>query len=1219
MLTRALIRRFWKPLLAVLCTCALGIAVMVGMSGGCLSLERSTEDYLRACRYYDASITTEVTARDLVDAAAQVEGVAHAEARLVANTLMVGPSGRILSIRAMTYGPDDWQRFVVWDSARTGDADAVMLEYEFALDNGIQAGDDVRVRVDGSYRTCRVGALVTAPETLSVRGLDDQSPPNSDFGVVYVPVSLLAREAGLARADAGAQLWQRESELGDAQAEAARAYDQALDDLRRAQSAWQRRLDEADEALASMADPQAELDGREQVARRRLVELEEREAELEATREQAESLRDELGDAYAQADATQGGLEARRAEVVGSIEALKNTIADLSARIAALEQAQQALVDIDAATAELDELAATLGSEDVQRLMRILGELDAGIDLSALQFDANELDESLGRYAEQLFALDETGLLASATSSVLSQVGVLDDAVAASTYLAGSVPGLLASIDGYADTLRALVDGDGSPTTAGRLLDAYAQLAASIEPSLAELGLARAGVESELAAAGVDEASLPGALAQMRTERSEAQDSLAEHEAELVGIDAELEQSRANLQRLTDDLARAQDGLARAEAGVGELEGLRQEALDALTSIGEARSELDDLQAQAQDGQASLGELGAQLERQRMDAEEQWQQGLVDFSGVRDELERARAELGTQEGYDAFHNQLLLWVEEGADRGRTLEAVCAALDPIEVKSSFSYKDSPVKARLDNNVVPLRALSYYLPAVFFGIVLMVTFLFMALMVRQSRVTIGILRALGKSAGQVRGLFCGLGLLVSVAAIVPGLALAWGVISYMAGYYLDFFKLPEVVRQLDLAVAGWALALTVATVQVATLVGTTLVASIQPSEALSRPAPSSARVPRVLRWLTAGLDELSKFGVLSVLRNPLRVGFSVVCIAATVAIILASQSFIASKNQLVHQEFDQRIAYDCQVFFSGEPDDETLAQIEGLGIVRDLERMGFFSCTIASGGVERDANVNALAPGTDLVGIYDAGGTKLNVPDDGIVLDDHLAGELGVGVGDTVEVRGVPLRVQALSRQDTSRVQYVSLQKMPALGKSALGCVVCRIRKADQQRLMEALGERDDFVLAVFTDVVRASMERLYATYDLSVWILTSFAVAIGALVVFNVLQANLIERKRELCVLRTLGFEHGRLSRALFWQTMLYVGLACAAGFPVGRMVALRALAMISTPDRTFAYANGLREYAATVAIVLVYASVSHLLAMRSMRAWDINEGVKDKE
>jgi putative ABC transport system permease protein len=334
---------------------------------------------------------------------------------------------------------------------------------------------------------------------------------------------------------------------------------------------------------------------------------------------------------------------------------------------------------------------------------------------------------------------------------------------------------------------------------------------------------------------------------------------------------------------------------------------------------------------------------------------------------------------------------------------------------------------------------------------------------------------------------------------------------------------------------------------------------------------------------------------------------------------VAIIYASQAFIASKNYLVRQEFDQRLGYDCQLFLSQEPDAQTLEQIGALGYVRDLQRVGFYSCPIAHDGRSCDATVNAVAPDSDLIGIYDARGERIAVPTHGIVLDEHLAQELGVGVGDTVELRGARLRVEALSRQDSNRVQYVSLETMRDLGEGSIGCVICRVDPTDQQRLMQALSERDDYVFAIFTDVLRSSTERLHATYDTSAWILTSFAVAIGALVVFNVTQANLLERKRELCVLRTLGFEHRQLSAALLWQTLLYAGLACVLGLPAGTLLALRALGLISTPDRSFPYANGPLELTVTVGIVLLYAVASHFLAMRSMRRWDINEGVKDRE
>lgn len=1295
MMGKALIRKYWRPLLAVWAACLLGIAVMVGLSGGCLSLERSTEDYLATYRYYDASITTELTADDVASILLAVPGVTHVDARAVANTVMVGPSQRILSIRALTYEPDDRQRFVVWESAPTHGRDAVLVEYEFALDNGIKAGDELRVRVGEEYRSCLVEGLVSAPETLSVRAIDNLSSMNSDFGYVYVPAWVVAREPNHEHDDAQAELDQRQTELDEAQVEARETYEQALAELEAAHAELASRVQEAQAALAALAQLRATLDEGEQTAQDGLAQLQDKQHELSQAQAQLEPLRDQLLAALRQAQEAEDALRAKRAELEQARGQLTATIEELEGYAASLEEAQRTLKAIDDGMAAARALEQLLASDAVQQLVNLLRGMDPATPLPPIALSAEALSEFRKRAEEYGILTDVPTTLHELAQLLLDAMDTVDadcqllqdpasldlaqridagdtEAVASqeaqalanvvrrytteplseeSLLLAQSRSASLqtlvvdndlrdfanglfdlpdqdygAWLDELAhieDTVKAIrnVLGDDCPkiSTVGELLEVYDKLPDAIKSALAKLEAARAEVVTRLEEAGVAEQDLPDALEQVRAATARATEGLAQVDEGLAAIDAALSQARAGIDELDAGLAKTEDGLAQVDAGRGELSKLREEALEALRLIDEARGALDAGQAQALDGLATLDSLRAGLQAKDLDAQDQWTQGLVEFSRLRDELERARQRLGSWQGYQAFHNQFLLWFEEGADPEATFAAARAALGNIEIESSFAYADSPVKLRLDENVVPLRALSYYMPSVFLSVVLIVAFLFMSLMVRQSRADIGILRALGKSAGEVRTIFCGVGLLVTVAAILPGLAIGWAIVRYTASYYSDFFHLPAFTCRFDSGMLSLALVLTVVVVQVATLIGTSLVSAIQPSEALSRAVPVSVRVPRVVERLTERCDELTKFSLVSLLRNPLRMGFSVVCIAASVAIILASQSFIASKNHLVYQEFDQRLRYDCQVFFSHDPNEQDLAQLEELGCVRDLQRMGFYACTIPHGAVQQEATINALAYDSDMVGIYDGRGAQIAVPREGIVLDEHLARELGVDVGDTVVADGVELRVEALSRQDSHRVQYVSLESMARLGEGSVGCVVCRVDPADQQRLVQALSERDDYVLSVFTDVLRSSTERLHATYDFSAWILIAFSIAIGAPVVLNVTQANMLERKRELCVLRTLGFEHGRLARALLWQTLLFVGLACLVGLPAGKLVALRALQLISTSKRSFAYVNGFREYALTVVIVLGYALASHLLAMRGMRRWDINEGVKDKE
>lgn len=1111
---KALIRRFWKPLLASCATCALGIAVLAGLSGGCLSIETSTYDYVDKYRYYDACITIETTTEDQAPALKALDGVAHAESRMVANTVMLSPSERHLSVRALTYTPHDWQRFVVWQEVDAKGQDAVSLEYDFAMDNGISAGDEVRIRVGDEYRSYVVKSLVSTPETLSVRAYDNVSTLNSDFGYVYVPISLVAKEPNAEQEKAQKELDERGDELDKTQDTAQQTYDKVLQELNAAQSQLDLQMGEAQSALAQVDALGGELDKKEAIARRALKDLND----------------------------AQSALESNRETLVDKREGLVAAQAELENAVARLEEAQQALAQIDSGLSSVVWIRDTLTSGTVA---------NAAAQLSGMNPNTNLGDLLSWRFAGALLALWNR----------------------------------------YSGVLSPYLGGVGEVNTVGDLLSAYYTVLGNVNASVSELEANRAAITNELASYGISEGEIGSAIQQQRASLEKASEGLSQVDAALAEIDQ-------NLPQLAE----------------------KQEQLDAaLDQIYAARAQLQSAQAQAVEGQGLLNDLQAQLNARRQQASGEWAKSMSEFSGLGEELRRAMEEMGEWRGYQVFHNQYLLWFEDGADPWMTLAAAEAALKPTEIKSSFVFEDSAVKNRLDSNFVPLRTLSYFVPTVFFGVVLIVVFLFMSLIVRHSRTDIGILRALGKSTAQVRGIFCALGLLVTACAVPLGIAIGWGVMRYISEYFADFFRLPTHVSILDGKMLATSIVLSILVVQLATLVGTSLVSNIEPSEAISRALPAATSIPRVVQRLTSRLDELSKFSVLSLLRNPLRVCFSVVCMAASVAMVLSAQSFLTSKDHLVYEEFTQRLRYDCQIFLTDEPSEELLDLLKGLDYVSDVEVLGFYSSEVSNGTKSEKASVNALERGSDLVGIYDERDRRLDVPEEGIILERHLADSLGVGVGDTVYVDSIPYEIQALSDQGTHRIQYLSLEQAEPLGSGDLGCVIFNIAHDDQQRLLAKLTERDDFVFAVFTDVLYESNVRLHATYDVSAWILTSFAVVIGALVIFNVTQTNLLERKRELCVLRTLGFDSRRLSVAMFAQTLLHVGLSLVLGLPLGKLIAEQAFLRISSPDRSFEYANGVREYLITAAIVLAYAAVTHLLAMRTMRSWDINEGVRDKE
>ena len=933
---RAIINKYRKLLLSILLVSAVGCASMTGLASSYLSLERSLRHYIRDYGYPDGVIRTAVTTRDKADLLRTLPGISEVNTRLLGDTVMISPSGRYLSVRAISYSDGDFQQFHYWQKTDPGEKDAILLEYIFADDNGISAGDIVTVRVGGEYRDYPVAGIVSMPETLAALPAQTVWGANSDFGYFYVPLSLLERE-------------------------------------------------ENPEYIQSKEA------------------IEDKAAELEEKRQELDSSRKRL-------------LE-RQAE---------------------LEQAEAAL-----------------------------REKQTGLDTGIAEAEAQQAQ--------------------------------LDDA-------------------------------------------------------------------AEQIAAAEKEPDAPDALLKIR-------------QAELDAASALLKIRQAELKA----------GIAEAEA--------RQAQLDAAAEqIAAGEKELDAAAALLKEKQA--------------------------------ELEAATAELEEWEGYQVFCNEFLLRFTPGADREAALEEAIRILkeEVPEIQNSFLYENSVLKNRIDSVLLPVNTLTILLPAVFFAVVMTVGFLFTSLIVRQSRREIGILRALGFSAGDIRLLFCKVNLPVSLGAIILGTLISIGIARYIGSEFESFFPLPFYENVFDTGNAVFSALLTVVVGQAATLSGTSLISRIQPSEAMSKQPPSSGKLSGFGRWLTRKAGPFTRYSIISLLRNKKRFIFSVFCLSASVMIIFASLSFIASKNAILTELFEIQIHYDCQVFLKDAPDKVFTEELEALDYVSGILQTDCYTSDISFQGHTETASVNALPEDTDMIRIFGTKNEPLSVPSEGILLEKHLAAELGAVPGDFVLVDGVRMEVAGISNQNVNRSQYISARQAEKLGEPAIRTILIRTEETDETAAVEGehsvqalLAGRDDYLHCVFTRLFRNGTEKGFAFYDLAAWIIIGFAVLIGLIIVVNTMQTNLLEQKKELCVLRTLGFSHRFVSAKLFLQSLLYFVFSCIIGTPLGAVFAVTALRQLATKETEYPFASGIAECLLTAGLLFGCIVLSHLISSRSMKKWNIVEIVKEKE
>ncbi len=1216
-----ILKKYWKLLLSAMLVSALGCGIMVGMSGAYLSLDRSLNDYVQEDMYPHAFITTEVVNRERGGDIAALPGVTAVNTRICGDTFMTDPNGRYLSVRVFSYDDSLLQKFTRWDEADCGDAETVMLEYNFAVDNGIKAGDKVSFRVDDEYRDYYVEAIVTAPETLSVQITDDSWGINTDFGYAYFSTELLKKEYEKDREKAKQELDDHGVEIDDAEKEANETLDDSLKKLEEAKE----KLDEKNKEFQ-----EASKDAREQ--KQKLLDTE---RDLKKTRRELEQKIKDLEDAR---------------------KKLKDAQKQLAESIDKLEQAKSSLAEIDRNLSELNASYDQLNARDVKQLIDKMRSAPADTKLNDIYSAFAVFREFLGVASANGFTYDPNASVSEISQGLLMFVNVVETDYAilnsegAGQLIQAAAMGMdISGQPGYEQLVQAICRYDDSLLQGGDIVTAYQNALvknAALHEQIQSGGVIDALMLMTVFGEGATITEMQANLAKLRAMTdtlSEAVGRPINTVGELVSAydqtTSKLKKSIGELQDQRDSIVSELDKLGIKEKDIdkklrelkdqlGDAEKQYNEIPDAITKLRDGIKEIEDgladipgaieeIDRQIKEAQEQLNEAYQEYDDGRRKYETSLADAVSEFASLREELQNAYKELDEEEGYDALCNQFLLYFDPNMDQKELLKKCEQVLDDVEIKKSFVYEDSGVKNRIDINLEPIDTMSSFMPMVFFVVILIVVFLFMSLIIRQCRREIGILRALGFTKSSIRTLFCGVELVVSIAAIATGIAIGLGVMRYICGYYQDFFPLPRFTNHLNYRIMALAAVLTVVVGQVATLIGTTLISRIQPSEAMTRPAPVTAKTPRLLAALTKNAKPMVKFSISSMLRNKGRFVFSVICVAASVMMIFSSLAFITSKNRILHELYEQRIRYDCQVFFEEQPDAEMMKEMSDLGFTSNVEPMIYYESEIEFAGKKKDAVVNALVKDTEQVCVFDSDGNRLEIPAEGIMLERHLAEDLGAKAGDTVLVDGKPFRVTEISEQSVSRFQYIS--KESASGEGTLGCVILDVDEADEQKLLAYLTETDTYLYSVFTRLAYEGNAKVFKTYDLAAYIIIGFAIIIGLTIVYNTTQTNLLERKKELCVLRTLGFQRSEISASLFVQSLLQFLFSCLIGLPAGIMVAKTALKKISTEGREYVFANGPKEYVFTILLVFTYIVISHVLAMNSMKKWDLVENVKEKE
>ncbi len=582
--------------------------------------------------------------------------------------------------------------------------------------------------------------------------------------------------------------------------------------------------------------------------------------------------------------------------------------------------------------------------------------------------------------------------------------------------------------------------------------------------------------------------------------------------------------------------------------------------------------------------------------------------------------------------FEQAANQVVGLLSPGARQpDQTLEQIAALLEPYGVLAVTPRSRQASNRFLSDEIAGLSVTAVVMPVIFLSVAALALNLLMHRLAERQRSVIGTLKALGYRDREVLQHFLSFGLVVGllggIAGIGVGLVFCWTMIRM----YRLFYQFPRFLVEVHPDLLAIGLFISVAFALLGTVNGVWVVLRLSPAEAMRPRPPQSGGAVWLERWprLWRSLGFRSHMALRSVARNRTRTLSGVISSALAVCLLLLTLSMYDSMAELVDFQFDAVLRSDVDIGMRQEQSSAALLEAQALPGVDHAEAALAVVCNLSNGRRSRRMGILGLAPGHRLLTPMSADRQPVAIPRHGLVMSRKLAELLDLGVGD--EVRLTPVRgrheprVARLAAVVDSYLGldcYADLNYLSGLVAEAQAVNTLQLA-VDPQSLPELYAAVKTLpnaqALAVRADIIHNIEDTFVKTLLFSLGMMIAFS---GVIALGSTLNASLLEigdRRREIALLRVLGYAPGAVAGIFLRQNLFIHGTACVLAIPLGYVMCS---AMVTAYD-TELYRMPLRFHGATVLLAIMIASGFLILAQRVIArlipTLDWQESIKFKE
>lgn len=503
-------------------------------------------------------------------------------------------------------------------------------------------------------------------------------------------------------------------------------------------------------------------------------------------------------------------------------------------------------------------------------------------------------------------------------------------------------------------------------------------------------------------------------------------------------------------------------------------------------------------------------------------------------------------------------NSLVIKLAPGASESETIEAVDKVLQDYGSLGAIRQQDQISNRFLSDELVEQQTMSVVVPLVFFAVAAFLLNSIMGRLVHAQQEQIATLKALGYPSLPIALHYAEFVTLIAFMGSVVGTGLGILYGNAVMASYAAFFRFPDFPYVMPL----WAPVIATGTSLIAALTGAMIavfrILRMTAAEALRPSIPAEASHQILARFL----KPRAKIALRNMIGRPFRTMLTILGLSTAIPIIVLGLFWWDALESMINVQFHTIDRSDATVTFLAPRPISVLEEIRRTSPDIDVEGMRIVPVKLKSGNKDKRLALTGLAKNGQLRTLRDTNLVKIEIPDNGIILNRQIARDLDLTIGDLVTIDILDGKHPSVSAPVVSEIDevlgagaYMDLDALNRLlgDKSVVSHAVIRTSESLTETL-ESIGSRPQVLASTSKEKwIAMFRDKIMGLITVSATILTLFGIIVAVGVVYNSARVALQERTWELASLRVLGFSRWEVANILFTELALELFVSIPIG------------------------------------------------------------------